>query len=69
MQKNRKRTDDVVADDPRPKKDDNAVAKGSPVSISVCYNRNGVQEIYVLYSDGSIKVKRDDSGWQQIGVS
>lgn len=66
MQKNRKRIDDVVVDEPRPKKADNAIAKGSPVSISACYNKNGVQEIYVLYSDGSIKVKRDDGEWVKI---
>ena len=69
MQTKRKRTNDVVADDAGAKKADHAVAKGSPVSISVCYNKNGVQEIYVLYSNGSIKVKRDDSDWQAIGVS
>jgi hypothetical protein len=63
MQKNRKRVNDVVADDAGTAKADNAVAKGSPVSISACYNKNGVQEIYVLYSDGSIKVKRDNSDW------
>ena len=68
MQTKRKRTNDVVADDAGAKKADHAVTKGSPVSISVCYNKNGVQEIYVLYSDGSIKVKRDDSDWQQISL-
>ena len=69
MQKNRKRVDDVGTNDTGTKKVNNVKPQASPVSISACYNKNGVQEIYVLYSDGSIKVKRDDSGWQQIGVS
>lgn len=68
MQTKRKRTDAVVVDEPRPKKADNVVAKGSPVSISACYNKNGVQEIYVLYSDGSIKVKRESNDWEQISL-
>lgn len=66
MQTKRKRTNDVVADDAGTAKADHVVAKGSPVSISVCYNKNGVKEIYVLYSDGSIKVKRDESDWTKL---
>lgn len=66
MQTKRKRTNDVVADDAGAKKVDHAVPKASPVSVSACYNKNGVREVYVLYSDGSIKVKRDDSDWTQI---
>ena len=63
MQTKRKRIDAVVKHDAGSEKVDNVVAKGSPVSISACYNKNGIQEIYVLYSDGSIKVKRDNSDW------
>ena len=69
MQAKRKRIDAVGTDDAGSKKVNNAIPKASPVSISACYTKNGIQEIYVLYSDGSIKVKRDDSDWQQIGVS
>ena len=68
MQAKRKRIDAVGTDDAGAKKDDHAVAKGSPVSISACYTKNGIQEIYVLYSDGSIKVKRDNGEWQQISL-
>lgn len=66
MQTKRKRTNDVVADDTRSKKVDHVVAQASPVSVSACYNKNGVKEIYVLYSDGTIKVKRDNSEWTEL---
>lgn len=69
MQTKRKRTNVVGTDDAGSKKADHVVSQTSPVSISACYNKNGVQEVFVLYSDGSIKVKRDTNEWEQISLS